>query len=266
MRCLVALALLLAACVSTVHAVPVVRVLDDQGASHHGVVDARTDELLLWLRQDQEHASLATSVLWSSIVLAKVDDEEVNVADLRQRIPKLKSLRASLDVLLGPVDIRPYQQRRIYTRNREAAAAISIRACLANWDRDAQPDGIELQLMVYDRFGSTISARGDMSITLTGRRLTSRHRSEVATLARWSEPVAVSHFGKSGNAARYRLPFRGFDPEGQLGIGDEAVIDVSLGVSGQGRFATRAPLLLRELPLIEDRLERQTGRLAFPLP
>ncbi|MEM6798303.1 MAG: hypothetical protein AAF589_02210 [Planctomycetota bacterium] len=242
---------------------------------YKGTIDARTDDSTLWLRLDSANMSVATSVAWDSIAQISIGNKQVEPADLQAKAGRLASVRPAIDILLGPAILQP----RLAPQDRAACgirnegcnarcrvASIAITARVANWDADARTDGIEIEVAAMDRFGRRHPVRGELTVTLTGRRQTSRHVATTERLHRWSESVEAHHFGPNGQAAVYRLPYRALDPERNPRIGDAAIVEASLGVFGQGRFAARTPVALRPYPEFTDRLEEQTGQLRFPLP
>lgn len=241
---------------------PLVTVQTHDGQTQQGMVDARTNDEALWLRLDEANISLATSTAWESISTAMVNGEAIQATNLRARLSPLVSARPALDVLLGGVasETLSYPQPGTLPTESQRIAAVSVTACLANWDADARADGVELLVVATDRNGVAWPVGGNLTVRLLGPRQTSLYRSEVRELGRWSEVVKPQHFGPAGESARYRLSYRGLEPETDSTIGDISFVEATLGVYGQGNFSARAPVVLQPHPAAFDRLDLPTGR------
>jgi len=248
-----------------------VSVVTHDGRSHHGVVDSRTDQAALWLRHDEPTAALAFEVAWDKIAVVAVDGLEIPQADWQTQLGQIVEHRPALSVLLGPVERTPdpvASSPSRATARQPRIAAIALIAHLANWDSDAQADGIEVIVAAFDRTGQAWPVRGDLTVRLLGQRQTRSYRSTFGELQRWTEPVKAAHFGDprfedATTTARYRLPFRALEPEADLRIAPEAVVHASLGVAGQGRFEATASLLVRKYNPLRERLQQRTGRRHF---
>lgn len=249
-------------------AMPTVEVTTDRGRTHAGVVDARTNEGSLWLRRDEANAAVAVEIAWSSIASLRVDGQDVESDQWKALATGLASDRPALPLLLGPLPdpMTPPPLRRRMRANDEAnrVASIHVEACVYNGDRDALSDGVELLLAAHDSAGQAVAVRGDLTVRLLGERAVSRHRTQYGEIARWTKPIRTAHFGGTPFARR-RLPYRRPEPDADTGLGPRAVVHVSLGVAGQGRFEASAPVRLRSWDYFRDRLELQTGRRHFPV-
>lgn len=245
-----------------------VTVLKADGRAVSGLIDARSDLAHLWLRSDAAHSMLVVSVAWDEISAASLEGVPVPVENLAAQLLPLATNRPVSAVLLDAVEMRsdsPPHSQPLQSR----PSSLQIAACLANWDSDAEPDGIEIHVMSTDRSGYAVPVRGNLQVRLMGLRQTSRHRHQPGELSRWSQRVSPDHFGPPGSAeppiARYRLPFRSLQPSSDWRIGPEAVVHARLGVYGVGNMEASTTLVLRQFSPLRDELQLATGRRHFPI-
>lgn len=252
----------------SVTASAVVEVTKANGAILTGQVDSRSDHRQLWLRNDEERVSLAVSISWDEISRAQVDGNEISRQGLAEQLLPLATTRPVSDVLLDSIELQPARHTDSIRRGvGERVSSLQIAACLANWDADAQPDGVELYVVATNRRGFSVPVRGNLQVQLLGLKQTSRHRHRPGELRRWSESVQPSHFGPSVSdgslGARYRLPFRSLEPTSDWRLGPEAVVHARLGVYGAGSFEATTPIVLRQFSPLRDELQLTTGRRHF---
>jgi len=237
-----------------------------------GEVDAETDEQFLWIRQQSDQISLTTSVPWTAIKAASVNGEEI----LRDDVRSLQSLQTEAEPIGFVVqqavhvthsdcqgDCLPAASTLRSARRRKVQS-LSVDAFLVNFDRDVEPDGIELVIAALDERGLPVAIRGSLSVKLWGERI-QPHGSLVQyeNLQRWSQPVKTIDFDADG-VASYALQFRTVRPAFDLGLHSEALVNVRLGVVGQGNFAASAPVQIRRFNPFRDRLEQTTGGRYLP--
>ncbi|MDC0935822.1 hypothetical protein OAS39_06015 [Pirellulales bacterium] len=235
-----------------------------------GEIDTRTDGRQLWIRRQSEHIVLATPVEWSSITSAHLNGAPIEVPALAEAASQLASpgpvaflaekivgdehrselATASWNAELnGPRDWRPTRRR---------IGNIEIDAYLVNLDRDVEPDGVEVVVAAIDVHGHSAAVRGSLSARLTVER-SDYHtgRTQFETAQRWTRPVAVVDF--VDGAASYRLPFRTVRPERDLELQSLGLLNVRLGVAGQGNFEASVPLSIRPLNPVRDSLQLLEG-------
>ncbi len=234
-----------------------------------GQVDSRTDQHQLWIRQQSEHIVLITPVRWDAIASAALDDAPIEIASLVEMAPRLASagpvaFLAQHEVIDPPQDVLPSapQVHPHHPGARMTPATrvtnIEIAARLVNFDRDVEVDGIEVAVVVLDTQGYPVPVRGSLSGNLIVERVNSHTgRARFENVQRWSQPVATADFVEG--TAFYRLPFRTVRPEMDLALRSQGLLNVRLGVAGQGNYEATVPVAIRPLNPVRDTLQLRTG-------
>lgn len=238
-----------------------------------GEVDVDTDDKLLWIRQQNEQIALSTSIAWSEIASATVDGEVLPLAEL----PTLLQLKTEGEPLafvvkqathFAPSDCKgdclPVSLNQKRNRARKPRVrSLAVDAFLVNLDRDVEPDGLELAIAALDEHGVPVDVKGNLYVKLWGERI-QPHGSlvEYEDLQRWNQPVATIDF--VDGVANYALRFRTVRPAFDVGLHSEALVNVSLGVAGQGNFTASVPVQIRAFNPFRDRLQQTTGSRFLP--
>jgi hypothetical protein len=81
-------------------------------------------------------------------------------------------------------------------------------------------------------------------------------------LQTWSQPVAPIDF--HDGVASYALRFRTVRPESDWRLHSDALVNVRLGVFGQGNFEASVPVAIRKFNPVRDRLQLTRGSRFFP--
>ncbi len=227
-----------------------------EGRVLRGEVDARTTEQHLWIRQEENRITLATQVSWSSVTAAAIDGKNVEVSELLERWPQLASSGSAnnlveamnLDAGLDEPCLAPrHAPRRI--------VAIEIEAYLVNLDRDVEPDGLELAIAAFDDRGDSVPVRGSLTARLVGERDEKRSgKIRFEELQRWSQPVELDDFQEG--IASYPLRFRLVRPEFDFELIPYALLNVRLGISGEGNFEASIPVMIRHFNPFRDQLQK----------
>jgi hypothetical protein len=132
--------------------------------------------------------------------------------------------------------------------------SISVQAALANWDRDADTDGIEIRLAPRTADGRVIEINGVMKIDLLGRRYSpSQREPSIATLGQWSQAVRAAN-SSHVSAAIYRLPFSTVVPDFDTNLQSLGLLRVQLNIHGQGDFFAETTVRIRSYNPIRDQL------------
>jgi len=246
-------------------AADVVSVRSVDGRTLSGVIDARTDDRLLWLRRDENGVMLVVPIAWDDIASGSLAGAEINAEALRDRAGELASPRQS--PLLGPdqpgamaaAAVRfAAPRRRVRVRNLEI-----VYASLVNLDRDVEPDGIEVTIAAIGDDGEPLAVRGTLRAELYGeRRPLEEPGPGFDELARWTERVRPEDF--VDGVATYELPFRTTAPEWQFDLLPDAVLTVQLGAAGHGNFAASAPIVVRPFNPLRDDLQHDRGTRFLP--
>lgn len=232
------------------------------GRRYSGVIDSATDAQQLVLRLDASRCYVRRFFGWDALVRAWADEEELSVAELKVRA---MTLGTSPQSAWPAADEPPkVDEPHAGILQPSAPAFIAVDATVANWNRDVLPDGLLLDLDVYDAAGQRIAAEGTLSVQLVGFRygLGGGNR-RFPVLGRWVYRVSLADFGPSG--ARYRLPFQALHPEEALDLSANGMVHAVLAVPGAGTFEAADNLLTirRYAPLREELFEEQ-GTRYFP--
>ena len=165
------------------------------------------------------------------------------------------------------MDSPEYQKRHPAQANVfKRATSIRADAWLGNWDRDAEPDGLELAIELLDKNGKSVPAGGFYTARLiglpqqyTGGQSTLKRTPNVVELAKWGDRVRSTEF--ADGVLKVRLPFRRFNPNKQLDISADTLLEVEFGIAGRGVFKTSiADVLVRQPSFFRDELQLRTGR------
>ena len=231
-----------------------VTIRTNRGQTLTGRLDARTSERQLWLRQEDEGIVLATPVSWSAIITAKVDGKTVKVSALRKLPTSSGTVGFLAHYVAKDAPARPWVAARV--------THIEIDAQLVQLDRDVEPDGVELTIAAIDAHGDGVPVKGSLSARLWTER-DGRFEASIRfeELQRWTRPVVPLDFVEG--AASYVLPFRTIHPEFDLELWPHALLNVRLGVFGQGSYEATVPVALREFNPMRDRLQYFQGSRFF---
>jgi hypothetical protein len=232
----------------------------DDGRVLTGEVDARTDEEHLWLRTSSKSFVLATSVEWTQVKAVRAAGKQLTRDDFGKRVDEFKSeppedhLAERKPAVLehGTTIVeREHARRNAATR----VTTLDVEAHLANWDRDAEIDGVEIRIAPRNVFGEIVPVSGQLLAALVGRNQLAPHdRAAYPRLGRWSLRTDTNDFGHYG--AIYRMPFRTSHPDEFLSIEPHGLIDATLFVFGQGRFEADATIHLRRFNPVRDDMRR----------
>lgn len=237
-----------------------------------GQVDERTDEELLWIRQQREQIMLTTSLTWSEIAAASDGEVELPLEQLPELLkeqaseaPKGMLVRQTIypDEPLCP-DCEPRESDGVATRRRATRIRnVEVEAHLVNLDRDVEPDGLELVVAAIDENGYPVPVRGSLYVRLWGERI-QPHGSLVRyeQVQQWTQRVDREDFVE--DVASYPLRFRTVRPEFDLGLHADALVHVRLSVFGQGSYEASVPVQLRKFNPVRDRLQLTRGGRFFP--
>jgi len=240
-----------------------------------GEVDEKTGDQLLWIRQQKEQILLTTSVRWSAITAAADASGALPLDQLPQILrgqansePPLFLAQLAADNV--PPDCQgnclpapPQPGRRIAPARKPRVRSLDVEAFLVNLDRDVEPDGLELVIAALDDHGQPVPVKGSLYVRLWGERI-QPHGSLVRyeDLQKWTQSVVPVDF--TDGVASYALRFRTVRPEFDLGLHSEAMVNVRLGVFGQGNIAASVPVQIRNFNPFRDRLQLTHGSRFLP--
>lgn len=228
-----------------------------------GVVDARTNDAELWIRNEQGPVVMATGVSWDAVTSAALDGQIIDAAILRERSAGLATEGPAL--FFEPAGSAPSGKlsgpglvRRVRVRSLQI-----VDACLANFDRDVEPDGLTVTIAAIGDDGCPTAVRGSLTARLFGE----KRPNDAAVVAfpeldHWTQPVTTRDF--VDGVATYELRFRGTAPEWQWDLLPDAVLDVTVGAFGQGNYAASAPVVVRQFNPLRDHQQLRYGSRFMP--
>lgn len=165
-------------------------------------------------------------------------------------------------------------------RSSQRVVSLSVRARLANWDSDPQPDGLLVELTPLDANGEFTRVSGNVDLVLYGERhqqsaMSHDDRDAFFILEKTNKLIRVAATGNKtsqeigpeiGSDAYFlRLPFRNFDPNRDFSIGEFGILQARLSVPGQGVFkASDDWTQIRDSSRTRDNLQQLTGRRYLP--
>jgi hypothetical protein len=217
----------------------------------HGVIDARSDDEQLWIRQEAGPVVLTTSLPWDDVAWAAVDGSRVEPAALRDHsaAAATESQQAFTLPAASAAPIQSTAASRVRTRRVRNIDVLD--ACLVNFDRDVEPDGLAITIAAIGDDGLPVAVRGSLEARLFGERRPNDARVVAfPELDRWTQPVKTDDF--VDGAVTFNLPFRRTAPEWQFDLLPDAVVEVRLGVFGDGNFAASAPVVIRQFNPLRD--------------
>ena len=224
-----------------------------------GHINQRTDDEVVWLRVSRGGVFLSTGLTWDLIQEVQVGEKRYSAADFRAMGPAFASPSPKSSTISAPNKTTP--SRPVSNLAQRPAAttfsrvqSLELEAQIANWDRDAESDGIALRVLPLAADGRVLAIDGVISVQLIGRNFVDARNTEgFPRLGQWSQRVRSADFhGASG--AMYQLPiFAPLDHDPSvLSIG---MVHVQLNAFGQGDFEAVTPTRLRNYNPIRDQLD-----------
>lgn len=206
-------------------------ILLDDGRMVSGAVDGRSDASRLWLRISSNNIVVASAFPRAKIVNTWQIDE-----------PALaKSTQSSrMDLPAPEVFWQPPADSRVRW--------IEIQAHPANWDADAEMDGIRLLVFPVNGSGEWVSVGGTIHASLViWSRGSNRSTRE---LERWSRLITAEQGRTPGLSVE--LPFVNLHSAYDRRVLADAMLDVRFGVPGHGAFSARVPVRLSGYSPVDD--------------
>lgn len=245
------------------------------GRRFRGQVDPATDSDHLRLRSTRGTSSVLRPIRWQHVVQVELGGETYSGEEflaafqsIRSTLPPPPTPLPSGTIRLVGSEERPRPVAPATYRSplvSESASAARVRwlrvdAQVANWDSDAEVDGLLVDVQPRDDRGLPAPADGVLSVCLYGHRNSPVNRPEPPILlGSWSQRIASEEFGPNG--AVYRFPFQAADPALNLEFAPKGLVRASFSVSGQGVFEANDCLLrLRPYCSVRDEMFRATGR------
>ena len=240
------------------------------GRTFTGFVDTRTDGHTLWLRFEHGRTTLERPIAWSRVVDVQIAGDTyqgdgfravaVRFATAEDPQRRIFPAPADRDVSLpraSPLDGPPLGGPPTPDRVRSAVRSLLLDAGLANWDADADDDGLIAYVTPLDANGRPTPAAGTLSIDLIGmtgpRRptwsATSRGPDEQRpVLETWTVGLSPDDFATVDGAAAVRLPFTRGEPADNPHLRSFGVLRARFAVPGSDLVEAEIdPLRLRPL-------------------
>ena len=253
---------------------PIIALLRD-GRSVTGFVDARTDAEHLWLRRTADGFDLVSGFAWDQILEGRTSDGHWSAVDLHTWAANHKQPGRLFSEVKPP---RPVVRQSPSVRSSSPASfadsarvkTLVVKAELAQWDKDAQVDGLRIFVSPLDAQGNVVPVNGRIEFTLVAEvnHVAVEHslprRAKFIEGDRFSYSVQPEHFRQG--AAFYELSFSKWHPEFEPNIAAQALLVARLSVPGQGVFeASDAQICLREPSRFRDQLQYFTPGRYLPL-
>jgi len=225
-----------------------------------GHLQPDSDTRTIVLRGERPGIVLTTKVPASSVRgIGRFDASRV------LRIEGVDMATKSRDVGSPPsMPVPPHQHLRQASEASGLIQSLHVDASPANWDRDADLDGLRLRVTPVSAEGVPVAARGTLNVQLLARRFSGvRNDDAIEVVEEWTRQLSSDDFGPTG--ATIDLPFRKLDPERDIDVIPVGLLKARLGVSGQGRFEAPAiEFWLRPTSYIRDELRLHTGSRSIP--
>lgn len=229
-----------------------------------GEIDARTGADDLWLRLSEPSILLLSPVAWRDVESAELQGRQITrdelqkaTATLKTEIPKGIFGQPSAPAAPSlPVDPAMPALR---------VQSLAIDATIANWDSDAEVDGLEVRVYPQAADGSAVPINGQIVVRLFGQRFSYIEiREDVTEIGKWTERLRPRQFTAADGSAVIRLPFRVLHPEFDLDVRWFGQVNATLNVAGQGVYDASVPVVLRSFSPLRDYLHLYRGERFFP--
>lgn len=209
-----------------------VRVQVASGRTFHGIIDARTNGESLWLRSQVGEVQLQRPIAWERIVEAELNGEAIDIDELKSQSLNLGTLGrvAQLRTVTAESVSRPTQ----VSHSAGAVKSIRCNAWLANWDVDAEFDGLAVEIAAYDEFGRPMAAQGTVEAELIS---IDYQPGYLASTSGGRAPVSLGHWSQSWQSEQtLRLELQGRQPQHDGSLDRYALLRVRVTIPGSGVF------------------------------
>jgi len=244
--------------------------LDDSKIS--GQIDAETDADFLCIRQTEPGLALIRSITWDQIKNLQRDGEELTPDQFRELIGELASeipvqffeRPTSAVTEKIPEPSGRHQALSGQTGQNRRLNSLHASAWLANWDRDVEPDGLEVELIPHDADGQPLALDGVVRLRLTGWQpdtydpMGTRAFPELALTT-----VRIRSEDFHSHSTRVRIPFRELNPEHDVQLLAYGQLHVEFNANHLGLVAASISVRVRAFNPLRDRLQLKTGSRFF---
>jgi hypothetical protein len=222
------------------------------GKIFNGTFDRRSSDTQLYLRFGGGSTTIVRRIAWSDVatvthhgapieklaLLAMATEDDVSsegAAQEREGQPRTSTFRATA----SDAWMRDEAAQRWFDYA-PRVTHLQFDAVVANWNQDAETDGLLLHIRPLDQKCQLVPVRGTIDVRLMADRHTPFHQvpqgcGEVPrTVGRWTVPVERHDFGAAG--AVVELPFSNRLPDHDPSWAEQGTVHVRLAAPGHGVF------------------------------
>jgi hypothetical protein len=246
-----------------------IRVHLRDGRSISGQLDPRTSNEHLWIQTSEAGIVARSGFRWDIVQNFVHNDQTLTPHEFRKLItPASFEPPSTVETASTPCLKCNSRSAETGTHPAVVVRSLDIRAGLANWDSDVEPDGLLVEVIPRDEWGSLAPINGQIVFTLIAENTPDdpqelyRPRARYPEIARTSS--LVRDFDFIDGAPVYKVPFGVALPDFRFDLAPHAVLTATLGVPGQGTFqASDDEINLRPGNWIRDRRQQFFGTRYF---
>lgn len=237
---------------------PIVTLLLRDGRRISGELTPRTDSRTVWLQTASGSIVIASGFDWHRVRGVNHQERWLTSAECARLVTQVRTAArnqgADSPHQLAAVPAAEYSLLAHETRPRPVAtsrvASLHIEATLANFDSDAEPDGLQVLVTPLDACGVPVPVDGQLEFSLAAEtQLRRGGRHDIRSLplrqqlGEWTR--RLEHACQVNGAALVMLEFPGPVNLHEADISPWGVLSARLGVPGQGAFDATADVWLR---------------------
>jgi len=218
------------------------------GRAFSGQFDPRTDAARVWLRCKEGSAEVIRPIRWGRVLQAIVVGRQVSgeqlqkiVAEIRREIPAqgekipgrsnivMKGAAAAAD---AGSTVRPTTAEKLHPPR---VRSLAIEVLPANWDADAEVDGLLVRIYALDDAARPVPVRGTIRLELSAQPSNATpYRPRCYLLEQWARRIRPKDLGPRG--VLIRLPYRRLQAEFNPALSLYGTLHARLSIPGQGTF------------------------------